>query len=316
MPLDRQSIEKRDFPIGRRGYEPEAVDAFLAQLAGEVDALQRAQQRRTPESLAQSASDQVRAIVEAAESSAADIERAAEEEAAHIRSEAARDAERTRNEAIERARDHVGQVSEATATMLQRVTAMQTELDGLVESIRTGANRVSADLALLEGNMAELYTAAGAAKLPKEHVEVHAGGRSAVLSDFRELLLYDERRRQRRRDRGDKGHHRQLVHLREVLAGRAAPSEPDPLETMRPPEPLVRLPEAHSRDEATPDLASFENLAPRAPFPRWQGRFRNFGEVIEVELESGPNAASEARAAIGVMSPSANRVCRASVRRA
>src|SRR3954447_829111 len=167
MPLDRQSIEKRDFPIGRRGYEPEAVDAFLSQLAGEVDALQRAQQRRSPESLAQAASDQVRAIVEAAEASAADIERAAEEEAAQIRSEAARDAERTRNDAIERARAHVGQVSEATATMLQRVTAMQTELDGLVENIRTGANRVSADLALLEGNMAELYTAAGAKTEPE-----------------------------------------------------------------------------------------------------------------------------------------------------
>jgi DivIVA domain-containing protein len=162
MPLDRQSIERRDFAIGRRGYEPEAVDAFLAQLADEVEALQRAQQRRTPESLAQSASEQVRAIVEAAESSAADIERAAEQEAAQIRSEAASDADRTRSDAIERARDHVGQVSESTATMLQRVTAMQSELDALVESIRTGANRVSADLALLEGNMAELYTAAGA----------------------------------------------------------------------------------------------------------------------------------------------------------
>ncbi len=46
--------------------------------------------------------------------------------------------------------------------MLQRVSSMQTELDSLVESLRTGANRVSADLALLEGNMAELYTAAGA----------------------------------------------------------------------------------------------------------------------------------------------------------
>jgi|tagenome__1003787_1003787.scaffolds.fasta_scaffold20980867_3 DivIVA domain-containing protein len=162
MPLDRQSIEKRDFPIGRRGYEPEAVDAFLAQLAGEIEALQRAQQRRTPETLAQAASEQVRAIVEAAEASAADIERSAEEEAVQIRSDASRDAERTRTEAVERARDHVGQVSEATATMLQRVAAMQTELDTLVESIRTGANRVSADLALLEGNMAELYNAAGA----------------------------------------------------------------------------------------------------------------------------------------------------------
>ena len=77
--------------------------------------------------------------------------------------------------------------------------------------------------------------------------------------------------------------------------------ESDPLETMRPPEPLVRLPEAHSRGAAAPDLASFESLAPRAPFPRLQGRFRNFGEVVEVELESGPNAAAEARAAIGVL---------------
>jgi DivIVA domain-containing protein len=160
--LDRQSIEKRDFPIGRRGYEPEAVDAFLGQLADEVDALQRAQSRRSTESLAQAASEQVRAIVEAAESSAADIERAAEDEASQIRAEASRDAERTRTEAVDKARDHVGSVSEATATMLQRVTAMQTELDGLIENLRTGANRVSADLALLEGNMAELYTASGA----------------------------------------------------------------------------------------------------------------------------------------------------------
>ena len=162
MPLDRQSIEKRDFPIGRRGYEPEAVDAFLAQIADEVEGLQRAQRRRTTESLAQAASEQVRAIVEAAETSAADIERAAEEEATQIRTDASRDAERTRSDAVERARDHVGQVSEATASMLQRVSAMQSELDTLVESIRTGANRVSADLALLEGNMAELYSAAGA----------------------------------------------------------------------------------------------------------------------------------------------------------
>src|SRR3954469_1646893 len=161
MPLDRQSIEKRDFPIGRRGYEPEAVDAFLAQLADEVDALQRQQRRRSTESLAQAASEQVRAIVEAAETSAADIERAAEEEAAQIRTDASRDAERTRTEAVEKARGHVGEVSEATAQMLQRVTAMQEELNRLVEGLRTGANRVSADLALLEGNMAELYTAAG-----------------------------------------------------------------------------------------------------------------------------------------------------------
>src|SRR5205807_9349205 len=137
----------------------------------EVDALARAQKRRTTESLASAASEQVRAIVEAAEASAADIERAAEEEAAQIRADAAGGADRTRNDAIERARDHVGQVSEATATMLQRVSGMQGELDVLIESIRTGANRVSADLALLEGNMAELYTAAGAKPEPEPEPE-------------------------------------------------------------------------------------------------------------------------------------------------
>jgi DivIVA domain-containing protein len=176
MPLDRQSIEKRDFPIGRRGYEPEAVDAFLAQLADEVDALQRQQRRRSTESLAQAASEQVRAIVEAAETSAADIERAAEEEASQIRTDASRDAERTRTEAVDKARGHVGEVSEATAQMLQRVTAMQEELNRLVEGLRTGTNRVSADLALLEGNMAELYTAAG-------------GDRGAPASSAREAEL-------------------------------------------------------------------------------------------------------------------------------
>ena len=35
MSLDRQAIEKRDFPISRRGYETLAVDAHLAQLARE-----------------------------------------------------------------------------------------------------------------------------------------------------------------------------------------------------------------------------------------------------------------------------------------
>ena len=45
LALDRQSIEKRDFPIGRRGYEPEAVDAHLATVAREVEALKRAAER-------------------------------------------------------------------------------------------------------------------------------------------------------------------------------------------------------------------------------------------------------------------------------
>jgi len=164
VPLDRQSIEKRDFPIGRRGYEPAAVDEPLARLAAEVEALQSAPRAtRQPESLASAASEQVRAIVQAAETSAADIERQAQAEAARIRDEAARDAQRTREEAVERAQSHIGNVGESTAAMLQRVDAMDGELGALVESLRTGANRLTSDLSLLEGNMGELYSGAGGA---------------------------------------------------------------------------------------------------------------------------------------------------------
>ena len=168
MALDRQSIEKRDFPLGRRGYEPAAVDAHLAAIAREVEALRRsrAAQPATPaaargESLAAVASAQVQAIVEAAESSAAAIVREAQEHAEQMAHEAARDAQRTREEAIERSQEHVGKVQEATALMLQRVDAMESELSALVESLRTGANRLNADLSLLSGNMGELYAAAG-----------------------------------------------------------------------------------------------------------------------------------------------------------
>jgi DivIVA domain-containing protein len=167
MALDRQSIEKRDFPIGRRGYEPEAVDAHLARLAEEVEELRRRSSaspsaaKSSPASIAQAASEQVRAIVEAAESSAADIERAAEDEAARIRDEAQGDAKRTRDEAVAQSEDHVGKVRQATTQMLQRVDAMESELTGLTESLRTGANRLTADLSLLEGGMGDLYDASG-----------------------------------------------------------------------------------------------------------------------------------------------------------
>ena len=37
MALDRQSIEKKDFPIGRRGYDPDAVDRHLSAMADQVE---------------------------------------------------------------------------------------------------------------------------------------------------------------------------------------------------------------------------------------------------------------------------------------
>ena len=152
MPLERQTIEKRDFPIGRRGYDPEAVDAHLQAIADEVEELKSNSRRRT-ETLASTASAQVQAIVEAAESSAAEITRQAEEEAAEIRADASEEAAAARQQANRQAREYVGQVSESTGVMLQRLDAMESELSALLESLKTGSNRLSADLQLLEGNL-------------------------------------------------------------------------------------------------------------------------------------------------------------------
>ena len=161
MDIDRQAIERRDFPISRRGYEPAAVDAHLRELASEIEQLQRERADGGPEpSLATTAGSQVQSILAATEAAAADIEQQARESARTTREEADRDAAQTRAEAIERARAHVAAVSQATATLLERVGAMDSEVSALVESLRGGANRLAADLAAVETNMGELYDAA------------------------------------------------------------------------------------------------------------------------------------------------------------
>jgi DivIVA domain-containing protein len=154
--LDRQGIERKDFPIGRRGYDPEAVDAHLASLADEIADLKRSSRRRS-DTLASTASEQVRSIVEAAELSAADIQRDAENEAREIREEASAEAHATREQATEQAREYVGAVSESTDTMVKRLDAMESELGSLIDSLRTGGNRLTADLKLLETNLTDVH---------------------------------------------------------------------------------------------------------------------------------------------------------------
>jgi DivIVA domain-containing protein len=157
LALERQDIQKRDFPIARRGYDPDAVDAHLRVVADEVES---GQQRSSSASLASAASEQVRSIVEAAETTAADIRSQAEDEARSTRDGARTEAEKTKADAINQSQEHVSQVEDAAKTMLQRVDAMESELSALVESLRTGANRLTADLTLLRGNMGELRGAA------------------------------------------------------------------------------------------------------------------------------------------------------------
>jgi hypothetical protein len=158
--LDRQSIEKRDFPIGRRGYDPTAVDAHLRTIAAEVEELRYALESRAGETLGSSAGTQVQGILEAAEATAAEIEQRAADDARAMREQAAADAERTRADAIARAQAHTAAVARATAVLSERVESMDAQSAALVESLRDGASRLATDLTAVESNMGELYDAA------------------------------------------------------------------------------------------------------------------------------------------------------------
>jgi DivIVA domain-containing protein len=175
--LERETIEKKDFPVSRRGYDPSAVDAHLRALADEVDELKRSN-RRSTDTLAATAGDQVKAIIEAAETSAAEIRRQAEEEAREIRAgaggdakrerekaaraaqtereQAASESERRRGEASAQARQYVARVSESTSQMVARLEAMEAELGTLTGSLRGGAGRLRAELEVVETGMKEL----------------------------------------------------------------------------------------------------------------------------------------------------------------
>jgi cell division septum initiation protein DivIVA len=165
--LDRQSIEKKDFPVGRRGYEPAAVDAHLTAISEEVEELKRSARKRT-ESLASGASEQVRAIIDAAENSSAEIHRVAEEDAHEIRADANSEAKATRDRATTDAREYMDKVSTATNDLLARIDAMQNELGSLFESLKAGANRIDADLRLLDSNLHDLRDAAAPARFEAE----------------------------------------------------------------------------------------------------------------------------------------------------
>jgi DivIVA domain-containing protein len=174
--IDRQAIERRDFPIARRGYDAAAVDAHLRLLANEIEDLQRELTDGGQESsLASTAGTQVQSILAAAEAAAADIERQALDDATRVREDADADAARTRERAIEQARAHVTAVTEATAVLLERVGSMDGEVSALVESLRTGAGRLADDLAAVDTSMEELYDAAsGSASTPTRAVAAAA----------------------------------------------------------------------------------------------------------------------------------------------
>ena len=73
-----------------------------------------------------------------------------------------------------------------------------------------------------DGSVATLvYVANGSDRLEKEYCEVSAGGRTAVLRDFREVTFYEGRSSKRRTYKGGKGHAEEVAHFLDVVRGRA-----------------------------------------------------------------------------------------------
>lgn len=126
--MDRDRIERRDFPTGRRGYDPTVVDEHLRRVADEFEA----RVHPPPLTLSSGASEQVRLILEAAERSASEL----------------------RSKAGEEASDHVARVQEAADGMLAKLDALEGELERLVTALRTGGERLVQGLAELQTEVA------------------------------------------------------------------------------------------------------------------------------------------------------------------
>jgi DivIVA domain-containing protein len=133
--VDRDAIERRDFPVGRRGYDQAAVDAHLRAVADEIEALRTnpGAARPAPAPLSAGTSEQVRAILEAAETGAAEL-----------RAQAGRDAG-----------EHVARVEDATGGMLARLDELESELKTLLDALRRSGERLNEGLAQLQSQVGE-----------------------------------------------------------------------------------------------------------------------------------------------------------------
>jgi DivIVA domain-containing protein len=138
--VDRDEIQRRDFPTGRRGYDPASVDEHLRRVADELEGLRRP---APPPSLSGGTSEQVRHILEAAERSADELRARAGDEASA----------------------HVTRVREAADGLLGRLDELEAELARLLQGLRHSGERLARGLEELQ---AEASRAAGASRPPEE----------------------------------------------------------------------------------------------------------------------------------------------------
>ena len=186
MDLDRHSIERKDFPAARRGYDQDEVDRHLREIADAVSELSRSARKPAGGALAGAAADQVRAIVEAAEQSAAQIEEQADQESRRLISEAERHARETREKADADAADHVHEVEAATRGMLEKARSVDSEIDALLTELRQSTASVAESIRTSAAALEEEVRQAGA-QLTR-NVEAKAGSLASDLESIRSGL--------------------------------------------------------------------------------------------------------------------------------
>lgn len=131
MELRRDLIERGDFPPAEDGLDPEAVRAHLHAIADAVEEQAERVGAQAAEPAASAApaptGQRVQAILDAAERTASEVEEAAEAEAERMLADA---------------RERAVKVDAAAARLLERVTALQGQLDAAGDDVRAEADVV------------------------------------------------------------------------------------------------------------------------------------------------------------------------------
>jgi predicted dehydrogenase/threonine dehydrogenase-like Zn-dependent dehydrogenase len=103
-------------------------------------------------------------------------------------------------------------------------------VDIKAKSINPGGHKyfsrdnIGMNLAYEDGSIAHIiYTAMGAKEFPKERVEVHAGGWTYVIDDFKKLSIFGPKLETKEWKTAEKGHAEELLAFSEWLRGKTEP---------------------------------------------------------------------------------------------
>lgn len=157
MELNRAKITGQAFPQSTDGYDRDAVDRHLREIAEAVE--------HTTEPVGADAGEQMRSIVEGAEHSARALRETAQREADELREAARQEAEAVREKAARESSDQVAAARGAVKSLLERVEALGLGVEDsrrhVVEAAEAMAQRLGADSEPLVATLRERARALG-----------------------------------------------------------------------------------------------------------------------------------------------------------